>query len=146
MVGHWKHRTSCPVFWQHLPDIVRFLRQCPKSGEFQPVCSYDYLLVGMCVAAYRKWYQNQQCEATKNYRAYLPTKYVQASRGRAPPPYWQLVYTRKWHVHICPESWDSLVVKIWRQSEIFGNDPSRWMSTSFTAYGVKIRRWALRQE
>ena len=35
--------------------------------------SYDYLLVvvGMCLAAYRKRYQNQQCEATKNYRAYL---------------------------------------------------------------------------
>ena len=25
-----------------LPDIVRFLRQCPKSGEFQHDCSYIY--------------------------------------------------------------------------------------------------------
>ena len=69
-----------------------FYRDCQcwycfdTKGKVRPrEYSYDYLLVGMCVAAYRKRYLNQQCEATKNYCAYLPTK-LRADVVWCPPP------------------------------------------------------------
>ena len=44
-------------------------------------------------------------------------------------------------VHICAES----VVKYDTKVNISGNDTSRWVSTSFTAYAVKRRKSALCQ-
>ena len=58
----------------------------------------------------------------------------------------QLVYTHGNDiVHICTESWDALLVKYGAKVKISGNDTSRRIATSFTAYGVKRRRSALCQ-
>ena len=46
-------------------------------------------------------------------------------------------------VHICAESWDALVVKYGAKVKISGNDTSRRITTSFTAYGMKRRRSAV---